>query len=67
MFWANGSEHGPTIMVAKHWDSREYGRFVVECRHENEALMKSSSFDFESLDFELIPGKKYRITVEEIK
>jgi len=67
MFVTSGYEHGPTIMVRKkRWKKKEYQKL------EDGSWCSSDFFDFaKSIGFEielnLIPGKKYRLTIEEIK
>ena len=75
MFWTSGREHGPTVMVKTddNWDQALYERL----KDESWCDCEFSSFTdekgeyqmdmFKDIDFELTPGKKYKITVEELR
>ena len=59
---ANGCEYGPTLMVTQEWDQELY-----EERKDASWCDNCFGEGFEDVDFDVQPGKKYRITVEEIK
>jgi len=76
LFWTNGCEHGPSIMHTSSWDQALYEELESEAWCDNEFLFqkkgkveegKAPEYIFEEVDFDLKPGTKYRITVEEIK
>ena len=74
MFWTSGCEHGPTVMMKTddNWDQQLYKRLKdaswcdCEFMSFNDNNGKRQSEVFTDVDFDLIPGKKYKITVEEL-
>ena len=74
MFWTSGCEHGPTVMVKSddNWDQPLYKRLkdASWCDCEFSCFTGDDNYCktevFKDVEFELVPGTKYRITVEEL-
>lgn len=64
LFVTSGCEHGPTLMKWQgDWDEEKFEKILSKSWCDNEFRQK----DAQTIDFDfLIPGKKYRITIEEI-
>ena len=76
LFETSGCEHGPTVMKWRgDWDQDKYeqlrgkswcdNEFTYDIDSEGNTLWDSDKIA-EEIDFGLIPGKKYYITIEEI-
>lgn len=74
MFWTSGCEHGPTVMVKAddNWDQELYRKLKGEswcdcefaCFTDDQGYARTNVF--KDIDFELKPGTRYKITVEEL-
>ena len=67
LFWTSGYEHGPTIMIREdQWIQDEYEKLDKDSWCSNEFYGIGEKNWANDVKFELKPGIKYRLTIEEI-
>ena len=64
MFITSGCEHGATLLVCDEWNQGEYDRLEEDSWCES--AFSNPPYRAVLEDYPFVPGKRYRLTVEEI-